>query len=125
MIPFALQLIPGGLLFIGMLLVPESPRWIARTKGKEATLDVLSRFRQLPRDHTYVQEEAAIIIASIEEELMIVPKGGLIGECQELFGQPLNRQRMLYGVFIFIFMQWAGSNAINVSTSPIWTLCGV
>lgn len=27
-IPFALQLIPAGLMFIGMFFVPESPRWL-------------------------------------------------------------------------------------------------
>lgn len=101
------------------MIVPDSPRWIAETKGKEATLAVLSRFRQLPKDHPEVQEEAAVIIASIEEERMLVPNKGFLGQCQELFGQPLNRRRIIYAVLIFIFMQWAGSNAINVSP---WSL---
>ncbi|KAJ5127267.1 sugar transporter [Penicillium atrosanguineum] len=33
MTPFALQLIPGGLLIIGLLFMPESPRWMAKAHG--------------------------------------------------------------------------------------------
>lgn len=28
--PFAVQLIPGGLMIIGMMFVPESPRYVCR-----------------------------------------------------------------------------------------------
>lgn len=115
MLPFAFQLIPGGILLLGILFVPESPRWTARSKGREATLSVLSRLRRLPRDHADVHEETAIIIAQIEDELTSVHKGGLFGQFQELFTQPLNRRRILLGFLIFVFMQFAGSNAINVS----------
>lgn len=116
-IPFAFQLIPGGILLIGILGVPESPRWIARSKGREATIDVLSQLRQLPRDDSHILEEATAILAQIEDEMSSVRRGGIAGELQEMFGQSLNRRRMLLGVFIFIFMQFAGSNAINVGSS--------
>lgn len=29
MTPFAIQLVPGGLLILGMLVIPESPRYVA------------------------------------------------------------------------------------------------
>lgn len=113
MIPFAIQLIPGGILLFGVFFLTESPRWVARVKGETAALEVLSQLRQLPKEHAIVREEAALMMAQIEEETS-VRRGGLVGEFQELFGERLNRKKMLYGVLIFVFMQFAGSNAINV-----------
>lgn len=115
MIPFAFQLIPGGLLLFGILLVPESPRWMARNKGREAAINTLAILRGLPHDDSRILEETAVIMAEIEEELSSVQRSGIIGEFQELFGQPMHRKRMMLGVLIFVFMQFAGSNAINVS----------
>ena len=117
MIPFAFQLIPGGLLLFGIVLVPESPRWMARNKGREAAIITLATLRGVPHDDSRILEEAAVIMAEIEEELSSVQRSGIIGEFQELFGQPMNRKRMMLGVLIFVFMQFAGSNAINVSIS--------
>jgi hypothetical protein len=56
-IPVAVQLIPGGLLFIGAFFLPESPRWF-RSRGRlDEAQSILAFIRQLPGDHQYIQEE--------------------------------------------------------------------
>ena len=89
-----------------------------RVKGADVAINTLAKLRNLPVDAPYVQEEAAAIVRQIEEERLLVSGKGLIAEFKELFG-PNNRYRIFLGVMIFIFMQMAGSNAINVSGTAI------
>lgn len=114
--PFAFQLIPGGLLTLGMFFVPESPRWAARTKGRDETIKILTQLRNIPDDHPYLQEEATAIVAQIEHERAQVAGKGLVVEFKELCRRE-NRRQIITGILIFVFMQMAGSNAINVRTS--------
>ncbi|PVI03025.1 general substrate transporter [Periconia macrospinosa] len=122
--PFAVQLIPGGLLIIGMFFVPESPRWLAQHKSRSAGLAVLSKLRGLEDDHPYVQEEMTHIMDTINDVFEHTPNGGLIAQWKEL-AIPSNRRRILVGVFIFIFMQGAGSNAINYFSPRIFKSIGL
>jgi MFS family permease len=115
-VPFAVQLIPGGLLVLGMIFLPESPRWIARFKGRDEAVVALAKLRNLPVDHEYVAEEIYRVIDQIDQERLATHGKGLIAEFREI-AMPGNRNRITIGVFIFIFMQMAGSNAINVSIS--------
>jgi MFS family permease len=114
--PFAFQLIPGGLLTLGMFFVPESPRWTARTKGRDETVKILTQLRNIPEDHSYLQEEASAIVAQIEYERAQVAGKGLVVEFKELCRRE-NRRQIITGILIFVFMQMAGSNAINVRAS--------
>jgi MFS family permease len=113
-VPFAIQHIPGGLLVLGMIFLPESPRWIARFKGREEAIAVLSKLRNLPEDHEYVIEEIYRVMDQIQQERLAAHGKGLIAEFREI-AMPGNRSRITIGVLIFVFMQMAGSNAINVS----------
>lgn len=115
-VPFAIQLIPGGLLVLGMIFLPESPRWIARFKGREEAVAVLAKLRNLPEDHEYITEEIYRVMDQIEQERLATHGKGLIAEFREM-AMPGNRSRITTGVLIFVFMQMAGSNAINVSNS--------
>lgn len=99
-------------------ILTSSLRWLVRVKGADVAINTLAKLRNLPVDAPYVQEEAAAIVRQIEEERLLVSGKGLIAEFKELFG-PNNRYRIFLGVMIFIFMQMAGSNAINVSGTAV------
>jgi sugar porter (SP) family MFS transporter len=64
LIPFAVQLIPAGLLLIGAILIPESPRWLFSKGKREKATSVLCWMRNLEPTDTYIREE----IGYIDEE---------------------------------------------------------
>lgn len=51
---------------------------------------------------------------SVEEELLYHPNRGFLGHLKELVSTPSNRKRILLGLMVFTFMQWAGSNACRM-----------
>ncbi|EWC48824.1 hypothetical protein DRE_00129 [Drechslerella stenobrocha 248] len=56
-IPISLQAILSLTLGIGMLFLPESPRFLVKRGHPEAAALALSKLRALPRDHPTLQEE--------------------------------------------------------------------
>jgi MFS family permease len=74
-IPFAVQLIPGGLLLLGSTLIPESSRWLFQKGRREQAIKNLSWMRNLPADHIYVVEEVAFIEASLAETRAAIGDG--------------------------------------------------
>ena len=123
MTPFSLQLIPGGLLLIGIWFMPESPRWIAKAHGRSRVTEVLSLLRELPGDHPEVQHEVDDILRQLEHERAIIPDG-TFSSVKELM-QPGIRYRVLLGVVLMIFFQMAGSNAINYYSPRIFRSIGL
>ncbi|KAF6828845.1 hypothetical protein CPLU01_08283 [Colletotrichum plurivorum] len=94
-IPVGLQLVPGAILGLGMLLCKESVRWLAKTGRREEALQSLVWVRG-GENTAEVQEEFVEIINSIEEEQD--QKEGLTWK--EL-AQPTNR----YRIFLIIALQ--------------------
>ena len=68
LIPFAVQLIPAGMLLIGSLFVKESPRWLIANNRREQGIKNLCWIRNLPADELYIVEEVAFIDAALEEQ---------------------------------------------------------
>ncbi|KXJ90087.1 general substrate transporter [Microdochium bolleyi] len=124
-ISFAVQLIPGGLLMLGLLILPESPRWLARSKGREACTAVLGRLRNIPRDHPFLLEEVHGIFQQLDHELETDSgRGGFLNTIREM-AKAGNRKRLASGSLMFIFMQMAGSNAINYYSPAIFKSIGL
>lgn len=67
-IPMAIQLIPGGALALGTLILRESPTLLWRKGKREQAINNLCYLRQLPADHQYMLEEIGRIEARLEEE---------------------------------------------------------
>jgi MFS family permease len=123
-VSFGIQLAPGGLLLFGLLWLPESPRWLAGTKGREACVEVLTRLRKIPADHAYMIEEVNGIFDQIRLEEAMVGGSGFRATLKEMW-QPSNRKRLALGSLMFIFMQMAGANSINYYSPMIFESMGV
>ncbi|KAG5935643.1 hypothetical protein E4U53_000388 [Claviceps sorghi] len=123
-ISFAVQLIPASLLMIGLVLLPESPRYLARKKGREACVSALQRLRNIPRDHPYIQDEVHCILHQIQHDEAISEGTGVVSFCREV-SQPANCKRLITGCLMFICMQMAGSNAINYYSPAVFRSIGM
>jgi hypothetical protein len=88
-------------------------RWLVRFRSREVAVDTLAKLRNLPSDHEYIVEEIFAVTDQVEQERQATHGKGLLAELREMI-LPANRRRIILGVVIFIFMQMAGSNAINV-----------
>jgi len=55
--PICLQLGPCLVLFVGMIFMPFSPRWLVHHGREEEARKVLSHLRDLPPDHELVELE--------------------------------------------------------------------
>ncbi|GAM83320.1 hypothetical protein ANO11243_013070 [Dothideomycetidae sp. 11243] len=123
-IPFAVQLIPAGLLFFGSLWLHESPRWLFSKNRREQALKNLSWIRQLPTDHIYMVEEVALVDAAISEQESGIGLG---------FWKPFKavRQsrsiqwRLLLGTLLFMFQNGSGINAINYYSPTVFKSIGI
>jgi hypothetical protein len=117
-IPLAVQVIPGGLLFLSMFLVWESPRWLAERGRWEDCITTLSRIRQLPPDHPYIQTEAEDMKIQLDREARM-NKGTSFGWLMlELFSKG-NRNRLGFGVGAMIFQNMSGLSMTQLMISSI------
>jgi MFS family permease len=124
LIPFAVQLIPGGLLFFGAFWIPESPRWLFGQGRREEALKNLCWIRKLPADELYIVEEVAFIDAALEEQRTVLGVG---------FWRPFvavynNRQtqwRFFLGGMLFLWQNGSGINAINYYSPTVFKSLGI
>ncbi|PQE24315.1 quinate permease protein [Rutstroemia sp. NJR-2017a BVV2] len=123
-IPFAIQLIPAGLMFVGLFLIKESPRWLM-SKGKRAeALKNLCWIRKLSSDDIYMLEEVSAIDAALEHQHSTVGLG---------FWQPFralgNDKKVMYrfalGCSLFFWQNTSGINAINYYSPTVFKEIGV
>ncbi|KAI0882394.1 putative MFS sugar transporter [Annulohypoxylon maeteangense] len=116
-IPIGLQLVPGGILGLGMLLTKESARWLAKSGRREEAMESLIWVRG--EDNDKVKEEFSEIIAGIEEEERIT-EGLTLKEC--LF--PANRFRFIIVITLQIGVQLTGNTSLAYYAPQIFKAVG-
>lgn len=99
-------------------------RWLARKKGRAACVEVLQRLRNIPADHPYLLEEIHSIFQQLEHEEAIAEGTGFKPILKEI-AKSGNRKRLGIGSLMFVFMQMAGSNAINYYSPAIFRSIGL
>ncbi|KAI6827190.1 putative quinate [Hortaea werneckii] len=123
-IPFAVQLIPGGLLFIGAFWLRESPRWLVSKNRREQAIKNLCWIRNLPEDEIYIVEEVAFIDAAIEEQNAAIGVG--FWKPFKAVGQNKRVQwRFVLGCMLFLFQNGSGINAINYYSPTVFKSIGI
>ncbi|CAO3592944.1 unnamed protein product [Absidia cylindrospora] len=118
-VPLGIQVIPGGLLLIGMFFLPESLRWLA-IKGKHEMVKTnLLRLRDIPEEDPEFTAELQEILAAADLDREY--KGKLLSEL-------LNKNhlhRLFIGTMLQIFQQWTGTNAVNYYAPEIFQSTGM
>ena len=123
--PLAIQALPALLLCCCMLLCNESPRWLARQDRWEECRLILSRIRNLPQDHPYVEDEFREIVNQLEHERQLIGDATWWNLQREMWTIAGNRRRALISIFLMICQQMTGTNAINTYAPTIFKNLGL
>ncbi|KAL4921560.1 general substrate transporter [Aspergillus aurantiobrunneus] len=125
LVPLAMQALPAILLLIGMLLCNESPRWLAKQDRWEEARATLSRVRNLPSNHPYVENEFQDIVRQLDFERQLISGSSFFDLLKEMWVISGNRKRALISIFLMICQQMTGTNAINYYAPQIFENLGI
>jgi sugar porter (SP) family MFS transporter len=107
-IPIATQLVWAGILFLGLIILPETPRYLIKRERHASAAASLSRIRRLDITHPALIEELAEIEANHEYELSLGPS-----TYRDVFlGSPHLGRRVLTGCGLQMLQQLSGCNFI-------------
>src|SRR5271156_3982639 len=107
-----LAAVPGLLLGLGMLYLPESPRWLARHGHTEKALKILTRIRG---------NDVTAEFKEIQDSLSVT---GQQGHWTDLF-RPAVRPALLVGVGLAVFQQVTGINTVIYYAPTILQRAGI
>ncbi|KNG83988.1 quinate permease [Aspergillus nomiae NRRL 13137] len=124
LIPFAIQLVPSGLLFVGALWTKESPRWLFLKDRRQEAMANLCWIRQLSETDIYITEEVAAIDQALEEQATTIGIG-FWKPFQSVGTRPRIMWRLFLGCMLFFWQNGSGINAINYYSPTIFTSIGV
>ncbi|KAF5682011.1 quinate permease [Fusarium denticulatum] len=123
-VPFAVQIIPSGLLFLGTLWIRESPRWLFLKERRTQAMENLCWIRQLPPTDLYITEEVSAIDHAHEIQKSTVGIG-LWKPFQALKDRPNMMWRLFLGCMLFFWQNGSGINAINYYSPTVFSSIGV
>ena len=110
---FGLTAAPSILFFLGMLFVPESPRWLAKNGKSDRARSVLKRIG----GEKYADDAMAEINSTLaKEEIQRVRFSDLL--------DPKMRKVLVLGVTLAVFQQWCGINVIFNYAEDIFKAAG-
>src|SRR5260221_466421 len=110
---FGLTAAPSLLFFLGMLAVPESPRWLAKKGKSDRARAILARVGG--------ENYAAAAVADIQSTLASEESQRV--RFAELL-EPKMRKVIVLGVVIAVFQQWCGINVIFNYAEEIFRAAG-
>ena len=97
---FATGLIPSIIFFVGLIFIPESPRWLVKAGRRNEALSVLKRIGGA--------DFAGNEMAEIEESMKEVPGKGSL----RLLFTPRFRRVVILGLVLAVFVQVSGINTV-------------
>ncbi len=109
---FGLTALPSMLFFAGMLLVPESPRWLAKNGKNERARAILSRIG----GDAYAKDAIADIQSTLVNEVGTVNYRDLL--------DPRMRKMLTLGIVLAVLQQWCGINVIFNYAEEIFKAAG-
>jgi len=119
-IPWGLQMIPAIFLFLAIILLPESPRWLAKQDRWDESLQVLALV------HAHGDTNSTFVIKEMAEirEVVEFERANSDVTYWELF-RPAMLNRTHIGMFTQIWSQLTGMNVMMYYISYIFTMAGL
>jgi sugar porter (SP) family MFS transporter len=110
---FGLTAAPALLFFLGMFLVPESPRWLAKNGKQKQARDILVRVGGADYSNAAIAEIESTLAGG---EFQRVRFADLL--------EPKMRKVIVLGVILAVFQQWCGINVIFNYAEEIFRAAG-
>ncbi|KAI2604083.1 general substrate transporter [Hypoxylon fragiforme] len=139
LVPTCLQLFPAAVLFVGMIFMPFSPRWLVHHDREDEARKILASLRGLSPDHELVELEFLEIKAQSRFEKRTVAE--LFPNLSEqtawntfklqfvaiksLFQTKAMFKRVIVATVTMFFDQWTGINAILYYSPTIFKQLGM
>lgn len=108
---FAVTAIPSLVFFAGMLAVPESPRWLAKTGRREKALSILKRIGGEDAARALSEIDASLGGASEKTNLKALLDLGIV-------------RVLILGIGLAVFQQWCGINVIFNYAQEVFSAAG-
>jgi SP family sugar:H+ symporter-like MFS transporter len=114
-------MLPGALLFIGMLFMNESPRWLVEKNRIDDAAKALATVRGKPINDPDVMQELDEIIQDFSghEQMPLMAQIRAAGSSKKMF------YRTSFGIILMFWQQWTGTNSINYYAPQIFTQIGL
>lgn len=109
---FCLVAGPGVLFLIGLLFVPESPRWLVKNGQRDRAKDVLTRLGGA----SFAQQSVADIESTLGNEIQRVSLRDLL--------KPSVLRLVGFGALLAFIVQWCGINVIFYYTKDVFAAAG-
>ncbi len=120
-LPIGIQLVPGVLLFLGTLLIPETPRFLAeRGLYDESEIALAWLRRAKPGDFEVFAEINEIREAARVSKIISSNQGGF---SDQITSQSI-RRRLFLGVGLMVAQNMVGLNALNYYAPMIFISAG-
>ncbi|KAL1303043.1 hypothetical protein AAFC00_003354 [Neodothiora populina] len=128
-IPIAIQFAWGLILGIGLMFLPESPRYFVKRGRVEKARAALSSLRGQDPSSEYIESELAEIVANEEYERQLIPSSGWFSSWANCFkgglwNQKSNLRRTILGTSLQMMQQWTGVNFIFYYSTPFLASTG-
>jgi MFS family permease len=120
-VPFALQMLPGAFLLVGIVFQNESPRWLVEKNRVSEAAKALAHVRGKSVEDPEVIQELDEIIADFNGHEKMSMMAQLKAAC--------SGKKMLYRssfvVILMFWQQWTGTNSINYYAPQIFKSIGL
>ena len=103
--PLAFQIVPSLLLLVGMLWLPETPRYLVETDRDEEAKRILHKLHYDGTNEDWIRSEFTEIKATIQAEKAITAPGWLV-----MFKVPQWRTRLIQATLVQTFTQLTGNS---------------
>ncbi|WPH05074.1 hypothetical protein R9X50_00797300 [Acrodontium crateriforme] len=120
-IPFALQMLPGVLLLIGIMFQNESPRWLVEKNKIDGARHALAHVRARDIDDPAVSQELEEIVSDFNGH----EKMPLLAQLKITFSNGKAFYTFAMAVMLMFFQQWTGTNSINYYSPQIFKSIGL
>ncbi|KAK7416292.1 hypothetical protein QQZ08_012066 [Neonectria magnoliae] len=139
LVPICLQIAPAVILFVGMIWMPFSPRWLIHHNREAEAREILTDLRDLPPDHELIELEFLEIKAqSLFEKRSLAEQFPHLQAqtawntfklqfiaIKALFQTRAMFRRVIVATVTMFFQQWTGINAVLYYAPQIFSQLGL